>query len=256
VAGADILVSLRYARTGARFPSRSSQLTTISFLVDSTMRSSPSRNRVLCSAHRRRRSRIIAVERDENGQSCGSTANAGRGCKREARKSEPFPPGPPTRDAAPELIGAFARPNDCAPALHRLAAMRARSTGDQALQLQPPPPANRRVRRSQPFSCNGCAPTISPSLACANIASRPTSNASTKLAGPRPRHSECPDVRILRTRSGKMVVITPAIREFMRERDSSLISLRVQCEQPFHRRVRWMIRHQVVYTPNGRLEAN
>lgn len=151
------------------------------FLFDSTMAELAEQGiEVTLVAHP-----IIAVERDEQGKLLrfyGETLTAGAKGERESLIHFHITRLDADADRQRLIEGLTKTLNDVRACVTDWRAMRAVSNR----RSRPSTPIRRRCQLTRspkpPNSCNGCAPTISPSLACASIASRPTPMRRVKSA--------------------------------------------------------------------------
>jgi len=150
------------------------------FLFDSTMAELAEQGiEVTLVAHP-----IIAAERDEQGKllrSTGETLTDGAKGERESLIHFHITRLDADADRQKLIEGLAKTLNDVRACITDWRAMRARV--EQAIKtFNANPPPLQSTRSPKPTSsCNGCAPTISPSWACANIASRPAPMRRTKL---------------------------------------------------------------------------
>src|SRR6478752_2838042 len=223
------------------------------FLVDSTMAELTEQGiEVALVAHP-----IIAVERDEQGKLLrfyGETLT--EGAKGERESLIHFHLARLDADAdRQKLIEGFAKTlNDVRACVTDWRAMRARV--EQAINTfnsNPPPLPVDEVAEANQFLQWLCADNFT-FLGLREYRFSSDINASDEIsAGQGLGILSDPDVRILR-RGTEMVVMTPEIREFMRE-PTVLIVTKANVNSRVHRRVRMDYVGIKLYTPDGRLEG-
>src|SRR4029453_5476122 len=223
------------------------------FLVDSTMAELAEQGiEVTLVAHP-----IIAVERDQQGKLLrfyGETLKEGVKGERESLIHFHIARLSPGADRQ-KLIEGFAKTlNDVRACVTDWRAMRARV--EQAIKTfnsNPPPLPIDEVAEANQFLQWLCANNFT-FLGLREYRFSPDSDASEEIStGEGLGILRDPDVKVLR-RGTEMVVMTPEIREFMRE-PTVLMVVKANVNSRVHRRVRMDYVGIKLYTPEGRLEG-
>jgi glutamate dehydrogenase len=223
------------------------------FLIDSTMAELAEQGvEVTLVAHP-----IIAVERDEQGQLLrfhGETLTEGEKGARESLIHFHLPRLDADADHR-KLIGGLTKTfNDVRVSVTDWRAMRARiERAIKTFQSNPPPLPIDEVAEANQFLQWLCADNFT-FLGLREYRFSSDSNASDEIStGEGLGILGNPDVKVLR-RGTEMVVMTPEIREFMRE-PTLLIVIKANVSSRVHRRVRMDYVGIKLYTPDGQLEG-